>query len=361
MTRSTIDGRPVAVAYYRDSTGRRRKMQRFGKTPANAETVLLAALRAKLAEGEADGLLSPTSTVEELASAWLAERKLKGAPAGTITTYRNSITGQIVPAIGSLRLREATTPRLDRFIRDRMDRVSTARTARTVLVQMFSLAVRHGAVPKNYAADVISVSAKKRVVKVMSENDIRAMRALFREYDRTHVSELYELAQMLTATGARIGETLALRWEDDVDLAQGVVYVSGTLIDDGKLIRQGHPKSDLGNRGLQLPPTVLAMLTQRRVNAEYPMVFPSATGTYRWPANTRRQWRQALVDTPYEGKTPKDYRKAVATHLARKVGTKAAAEQLGHSEEITKEFYVERQAEVADFAGVIETLFQSSE
>jgi integrase len=352
----------MATAYYRDATGRRRKMQRYGKTEANAETVLLAALRAKLAEGESDGLLSPTSTIEELAAAWLAERKLKGTPVGTLTTYRNSVRGQILPALGDLRLREATTPRLDRFIRERMERVSTARTARTVLVQMFALAVRHGAVPKNYAADVISVSARKRIVKVMSGSDIHAMRDLFREYDRDHVSELYELAQMLTATGARIGETLALRWDEDIDLARGVVYVNGTLIDDEGLVRQDHPKSEAGNRGLQLPPTVVAMLTERRVNAEYPMVFPSATGTWRWPANTRRQWRQALVDTPYEGKTPRDYRKAVATLLARQVGTKAAADQLGHgSEEITKEFYIERQAEIADFAGVIETLFESSE
>ncbi|WP_291053625.1 site-specific integrase [Herbiconiux sp.] len=352
----------MASVYYRDSTGKRRQMQRYGRTEANAEAVLLTALREKLKEGEADSLLSPTTTVAELAAVWLDERKLKGAPAGTLSTYRNSIQSQIVPGIGSLRLREATTPRLDRFIRDRMDRVAMARTARTVLVQMFALAVRHGAVTKNYAAEVISVSAKKKIVTALKGPDVHAMRALFLEYDREHISELYELAQMLTATGARIGEILALDWERDIDLEHGVVRVSGTLVDDDGLRRQDHPKSEAGNRGLKLPPTVLHMLTARRVEAEYPMVFPSATGTYRWPNNTRRQWRQALVGSAYEGKTPRDYRKAVATLLAREVNVKAASDQLGHATEgITTEFYVEIQEQIADFAGVIETLFESTE
>lgn len=266
-----------------------------------------------------------------------------------------------MPGIGRLRLREATTPRLDKFIRDRMDRVATARTARTVLVQMFALAVRHGAVPKNYAADVISVSARKRIVKVITRDDIQAMRALFAEYDRTHTSELFEIAQMFTATGARIGEVLALRWED-VDLKKGVVHINGTLVDDDGLVRQEHPKSDAGDRSHKLPATMRAVLLSRRVDSHYAMVFPSSTGTYRWPANTRLQWREALRETTYEGKTPRDYRKAVATLLARELGIEAARDQLGHgSENVTREFYVELEKTVTDFAGVIETLFENTE
>lgn len=143
-----------------------------------------------------------------------------------------------------------------------------------------------------------------------------------------------------------------------------MLRVSGTLSNDtvsGALFRQEHPKSDAGRRGLKLPRTVVDMLTARRVAAIDEMVFPSSTGTYRWPANTRRSWRQALDGSSYRGKTPRDFRKAVATHLDRQVGIQAAQKQLGHgSEDITTKFYVERQEEVADFAEVIETLFEST-
>jgi integrase len=104
---------------------------------------------------------------------------------------------------------------------------------------------------------------------------------------------------------------------------------------------------------------MLGMLTERRVHAVYQQVFPSSTGTWRWPANTRRQWRAALEGTIYAGATPKDFRRAVATHLDRQVGVTAAAKQLGHgNEDVTIAYYIERQQEIADFAEVIDSLFQ---
>jgi len=103
------------------------------------------------------------------------------------------------------------------------------------------------------------------------------------------------------------------------------------------------------------------MLTERRVAAIDAMVFPSSTGTFRWPANTRRRWRQSIEGSIYRGKTPRDFRKAVASHLDRAVGVRAAQQQLGHgSDDITTKFYTERQEAVADFAEVVETKFEST-
>jgi integrase len=361
INRTTIDGQPAAVAYYRDASGRRRKMQRTGRTAAAAERNLLAALRAKL--DDASDLLSADSTIAALADKWLEELKLKGTGTGTFVTYRTSIERKIKPGIGDLRLSEATVPRLDKFVKSMLITPSSARTARTVLRQMFALAVRHGAVKRNPVVDTMPISPTRKVVKAIALEDIHALRRLFAEYDQTHTSELLELSGVLMATGCRIGEALALRWED-IDLDSGVLRVTGTLItgEDGKLQRQAHPKSDAGERGLTLPRTVLQQLTERRVAAHYSLVFPSSTGTWRWPANSRRQWRDAIADSTYVGKTPKDFRKAVATHLDRKIGIKAAQAQLGHgNEDITIQYYVEREKAVADFAEVIETMFESSE
>jgi len=364
IRRDTIDGQPVAFAYYRDAGGRRKQMQRNGRTEPDAERNLVKALKAKIAEQGDSELLSPDSTVAELAEKWLEELKLKGTVTGTYTTYRSSIRGNIVPGVGELRLREATVPRLDRFLKGLMITPTSARTARTVLMGMFSLATRQGAVSRNPIKETMAISPKKREVKVIALKDIHAMRHLFAAHDVGRTSELHELSMLLMATGCRIGEALAVRWED-VDLDKGVLRVTGTLVadaDDGKLVRQAHPKSEAGHRGLRLPATVLHMLTARRIDAHYEMVFPSSTGTYRWPANSRRQWRQAIKESVYVGKTPRDFRKAIATHLDQKVGITAARDQLGHgSEDITVKYYVERQREVADFAGVIESMFEHVE
>ena len=360
IRRATVEGQPIAYAYYRDSTGKRKVMQRNGKTEAAAERNLVAALKAKL-DGSSD-LLDADSTVSALADKYLEELELKKTGDGTYRTYQTAIEGKIRPGIGELHLSEATVPRLDRFLKGLLATPSSARTARTVLRQMFALAVRHGAVRRNPVEGTMPIAATRKTVKAISVEDIAAMRALFAEHDRSHTSELSEVSAMLTATGCRIGEVLALRWED-IDLVDGVARITGTLITDrsGKLARQTHPKSEASERGLRLPRTLLQMLTERRVAAHYDIVFPSSTGTWRWPANTRRQWRDAIADSIYKGKTPRDYRKAVATHLDRRAGLKAAQAQLGHaSEDITVAHYVERQKAVTDFAEVIEELFEST-
>jgi len=360
IRRATVDGQPMAFANYRDSSGRTRPMQRNGRTEAEAERNLVAALKAKL-DDESTDLLASSSTVADLAEKWLEELRLQKTPQGTVVTYRSSIKANIVPGIGALRLSEASVPRVDRFLKSLLDRPSAARTARVVLAGMFKLAVRHGAVGRNPVPDTMPIAATKKPVKAKTLEHIHGMRQRFAEYDRAHTSELWEASGMLMATGCRIGENLALRWDVDVHLDTAVVEINGTLItgEDGKLHWQEHPKSEAGERSLRLPATMLGLLTERRVHAMYEQVFPSSTGTWRWPANTRRQGRAALEGTIYAGATPKDFRRAVATHLDRQVGVTAAAKQLGHgNEDVTIEYYIERQQEIADFAEVIDSLFQ---
>lgn len=360
IRRATVNGQPMAFANYRDSSGRTRPMQRNGRTEAEAERNLIAALKAKL-DDESTDLLASSSTIAELGEKWLDELRLQSTPQGTIVTYRSSLKANINPGIGALRLSEATVPRVDRFLKGMLDRPAAARTARVVLASMFKLAVRHGAVARNPVPDTMPIAARKKPVKAKTLEHIHGMRERFAEYDRSHTSELWEASGMLMATGCRIGENLGLRWDLDVHLDTGIVDINGTLIvgEDGKLHWQEHPKSDAGERALRLPATMLNLLTARRVNAVYEPVFPSSTGTWRWPANTRRQWRAALEGTIYAGATPKDFRRAVATHLDRQVGVSAAARQLGHgSEDVTIDFYIERQREVADFAEVIDSMFQ---
>jgi hypothetical protein len=48
VSRTVVNGKPTAIAYYRDSDGRTRPMQRQGSTAAAAERNLLAALRDRL-------------------------------------------------------------------------------------------------------------------------------------------------------------------------------------------------------------------------------------------------------------------------------------------------------------------------
>jgi len=72
----------------------------------------------------------------------------------------------------------------------------------------------------------------------------------------------------MMATGVRIGETLALYWED-VDLDASTVQIDWTVVRvRGEGLRRTDPKSSAGERTLMLPSWAVDMLNRRRKIAE---------------------------------------------------------------------------------------------
>jgi integrase len=350
-------GSPSAVAYYRDSAGKRRRMLRTGATEAAAERALVAAL--KEATGQADGeILTKDSTVLALSRVWFEEMRGKGRKSGTLRTYMVNLDGHIRPGIGELRLYEATVPRVDRFLKAlaASSGPGTATTARVVLKGMFGLAVRHGAMREN-PVPATAPATRKRAKPVSPDKDqVIGIRSRFLEWDRMldgrgqpRTSRLFDTVEMLTGTGVRTGELLALKWTD-VDLLNATVTIRRTLAEseDGRVYVQDLTKTD-EERTLHLPAQVSRMLARRDRDSVF--VFPSSVGTFWHPANYRTRWRDALRGTPYEGTTPKAFRKLVATTLQRALGSRAAGDQLGHaSERTTEQFYIEpsRQGPATD-------------
>lgn len=164
------------------------------------------------------------------------------------------------------------------------------------------------------------------------------------------------------ATGARTAEVLALDWESlRLDKSPYEVRIDKTVAKrlDGKLVVQTHTKNNL-IRELELPESVAGMLLRRRVDATCDLIFPSQAGTPRWPDSMRRDWREALRGSPYEGLKPGLYRKAVATHIAERLGVEAARDQLGHTGLANLKYYVEQSKRGPQAAAVIDELFEQS-
>ncbi len=369
IRRTVVDGKPTAVAYYRDSDGVTRKMQRSGRTGAEAERNLVAAMKARLAPSSDD--LTRESRLRDLAEAWYAESASEGNLAqGSLNTYRRSIDTIVLKGLGEVRLHEATVPRVDRFLKAVTARngAAQARTARVVLKGMFDLAVRHGAIAINPASAAAPVRTKRKPVVAPTVADVRAIQQLMRDYDagtdkqgRKRWTDLSDVTDLYVATGARTAEILALGWASVYfERTPAQLVITGTVIegDDGKLVIQEHPKSEASARGLLLPPFAVETLMRRRVDSISELVFPSAAGTPRWPSNVRRQWRDALKGSPYEGITPRDFRKAVATLLRDNYGIEAAQLQLGHSSDaVTRKHYVPVVNQGPDATAALEESF----
>lgn len=374
IRRTTIDGQPTAVAYYRDSDGVTRKAQRKGRTPAEAERLLVAALKERLSPS--DGITGSTR-VADLAEAWWAEFSASDKPApNTRRRYRETLDRHIIRGLGGVLIQEATVSRLDRFVKAKTvsSGYAAAKLCVVVLSGMFNLAARHDAVRSSPMKSVAPVPTPQREIQAFTIEDAAEVRSLLRAWDSgtdkrgmARTSDLGDPIDMYLATGGRTGEILALRWDDiDLKATPPTVTISGTVTRAEKGLHvQPHPKSNASHRSLKLPPFAVDMLIRRRVTSHSEYVFPSSTGTLRAPSNFLLQWHAALKGSRFEGAVPKTFRSSVATIVADRADSRRAQEQLGHGTlAVTERHYIKRATDGPDVTAILElfnVLSESSE
>ncbi|MCR3746689.1 site-specific integrase [Lentzea californiensis] len=146
--------------------------------------------------------------------------------------------------------------------------------------------------------------------------------------------DLPDLSRFMMATGVRIGEALAVYWED-VDFEAGTVAVNYTVIrvKGVGLIRKS-TKTEAGERTLLLPQWALDMLRRRHKATSFPNgpVFPDALGGLRDPSNTRKDLRAARGGDEFAWVTSHVFRKTAATILDESgLSARQVADQFGHA------------------------------
>jgi len=349
-------GRPLrssAVAKYRDYDGVTRRVQAQAKTPAQAENRLRAKLKERSAisrKGELTGL----DRFSKAADIWMGKlRELvdesRRSP-GTVDTYQRQLDNHVLPALAELRLAEVTTPLTDKFVSQIRTDVGapTAKTCRSIVSGVMGLAVRYGAVSANPVREVDRIESRpKREPRALSEDEWLDWLDRLRSDQRAAEWDLPDLCLFMAGTGTRIGEALAVLW-NQVDFDTGCVEVTHTIIPvRGRGLLRKKTKSRAGERVLALPSSVVAMLRARfmvGVKLDQP-VFPNTFGDFRDPSNTRRCIRAIRGEGPLSWVTSHNFRKTVATvlddagHSGRKI-----ADQVGHSKvSMTQDVYLGRK------------------
>lgn len=351
-------GRWQAETRYRDHDGITRKVRAHGATGPKAENALKEAIRDRK-HGAGSDLLTPDSTVKELLTQWLTDVDRSDRAQSTKKAYRRTVEKVITPAMGGVRLREATTGRIDAMLRA-IPKNSTARDARVVLRLAFAMAARYDCVPTNPVTDAYKPPASKKRPQALTVEDLAVLRQRTHDWQTDQklgpkrAYDLGEIIDVMLGTGGRIGEVLALRWSD-IDLDTSKATFTGTVTADGK--RQAWTKTDAGHREVTLPKfAVTALQRQKDRGLPFDLVFPSRNGTPRWPANIRTHWRN-IRGEDYGWVTPHSMRRTVATLIEREADAEVAAAQLGHtSSAVTRKHYIERAHQAPDSSSILEQL-----
>lgn len=380
------DGRWKASCRFRDLDGRTRQVKRFAETGAAAERALLAALRDRVAPS--DELITPDTTLAVLGESWFSagcdEREWSS---NTKSAYRFALDSYVGPGVGGVRLREVTVPLVERLVKLVADRHGAAagRRTHTVMSGMLGTAARLGALPTNPLRDVTRPRTRRDATRALSPDEVVELRRLVRAWvsgrddrpakdgkrrgGRPRDRSLPDLVDVMLATGCRIGEVLAIRWQDlDLEGAKPTVTVSGTIVRvAGRgLVRQAHPKTDESWRTLRLPRFAVEVFLRRQVEQvepnAYDVVFGSTSGTLRDPNNAEKSWRRCRADESMKAFTwvkPHAFRRTVATYLAGDEDLSTASSQLGHaSQSTTERFYVANSHQGPDVAAALDRMVQ---
>lgn len=363
--------RYCARTRFRDHDGKTRDVEATDTTGPAAIRALKVKLRDRVTPN--DDEITRDTHVSVLARLWLDEITAEErVTPQTISRYEISVRVSIEPALGELRIREATAGRLDRFLRKvAEDRPSAAKGAKVVLGQMFALAVRRGALTANPVRDTGRLRSPRRKVVALEVNQLNEVREAIRSWQQPApgksgprpTGDLADIVDLMLATGARIGEILALRWEDlDLVAERPTLTICGTIVylkGEG-FFRQEWTKTDAGFRTVVLPRFAVGMLMGRKLNAAenpHDAIFASRRGTWLSPQNVRRQWRQARADAGLDWVTPHTFRKTVATLIDKEADAKSAAAQLGHAtEQVTNKHYIVKPALAPDSSDILEQL-----
>ncbi|HYP46623.1 MAG TPA: hypothetical protein VEQ66_15665 [Propionibacteriaceae bacterium] len=207
--------------------------------------------------------------------------------------------------MGSLRLGELTTTRLDRFVQAVLaDRgYATAKLTRSVLSGICGWLVRQGAIASNPVRDLAPLEQNRdRTARALSAVEVVTWLALLDADDFARRLDLPELARFMLATGLRLGEALGITWAD-LDLVAGSVTVQRTIIRvQGQGLVAKRVKSRASERRLLLPTWCVDILKARRVRlgAFDGPVFADSKGDWRARSNVGKAFRQVRDGSHFE-------------------------------------------------------------
>ena len=261
--------------------------------------------------------ITPQSIVEELVDHWLEQLRVEGRLEGTtISEYERVLRKLVVPKLAGLHLHELTTDRINVLLNELgAQSLNRQRRAKVVTGAMLDTAVEHGALDENPVRGSLSISRPETDSRSLTRTEVNAVRAAVRAWlgkERSgpkSSSDMVDIIELMIATGARIGEVLALRW-CDIDPGARVIEINATIKTESGI---GTYRKRLSRpRTVALPEVAARLLETRRIAEPdnfLDAVFPTRNVTWQQVNNVERRWRQIRRDAGLEWVTPEVFRR----------------------------------------------------
>lgn len=283
----------------------------------------------------------------------------------TIFTMTNVVENKILPELGHIKLGNFTPNRVTIFLNEiaivkdkngkqlkplQYYKDSYIQLIYSKLHSLFDVAVKQGWIKENPCDNAIKPKRNKTVKKTPLETDqIKDLLSKTTQFDTYNAIIRFQLY-----TGMRIGETLALTW-DDIDFEKKTININKTVNFVNGQFKVGPPKTENSYRILGMNNTVYNILTLIKQQQEIQkkelqnvwqnlnLVFTQNTGGYIHRININKRLNKIKKNTDYQQIIIHSLRHANATLLLMNgVDLKIVSAHLGHNDiQTTANIYID--------------------
>ena len=247
---------------YRDELGRKRQIERVG-TDSKRETEKIGReLQLQIDRGKKKfSQISYADFLKEWDTDYLSTTELKPS---TIRSYRNVIYNKLIPALGAMKIKDIRAKHLQNYLNSLVEEFSpsTINTVFSVIRKSFAYAVSFSEhIDVNPA---INIYRPKKATAAIKPQEVTPfthdeMAQILKRFPASH--QFYAPIMLGYLAGLRIGEALALQWED---VHPDHIAVHSTMAYGGAWKRQENAKTKSSTRMVYIGPGIYNILMQIR-------------------------------------------------------------------------------------------------
>nr|WP_232328032.1 site-specific integrase [Kibdelosporangium sp. MJ126-NF4]CEL16266.1 Phage integrase [Kibdelosporangium sp. MJ126-NF4]CTQ94190.1 Phage integrase [Kibdelosporangium sp. MJ126-NF4] len=353
------DGYHVARCHYRRHDGTYVDIRRRRRTADRARQAVRDAIK-RITRTRPGADLTLDTRFEVAARRWLEEYR-KDAEAGvysltTVDTYSDHLRNHVLPVLGSLAIRDVTTPVINKLCQSNLRKhsLSLARHTKTIAMNVMTFLVQEGVLEANPAKEIAPLiekraKTKRKVPSALTSGQVLDLLSRLDADEEAAIRDLPDLVRFFIATGERVGEALGAHWAD-FDSGAKALRMEGNIIQArgvGAVRNEG--KSETAQRTIPLPDWCVWMLQERReklgvIDPDTP-IFTNTRGGYVNASNlNNRYWIPFRKRAGYPELTWHTLRKTVATLLDQAgLSARQIADILGHAHpSMTQNVYMGR-------------------